>query len=402
MTTLSAIEWTDMTWSPIIGCTRVTSGCDRCYAIRTAHIRSHHPSPKMATAFAGTTHTVDGRLDWTGRVNVVESRLLDPLRKTKPQKVFVNSQSDLFHDQVPDEVIARILAVMALTPRHTYQVLTKRHGRMRALLNSADFRLLCEEAEARLVADEATPGLSRYEREQHRTKWWSSFAKPLPNLWLGVSVEDQKTADMRIPALLATPAAVRWISAEPLLGPIDLYGPLVPGRGRPKLTYWLTGRPGWGPEKTDDRGRVFQELTVDPRLDWVVAGGESGPGARPAHPDWFRTLRDQCAQSDVPFLFKQWGQWGPEAPVDRDGRLVRGPRGEGMTIANDGTLYAPGDLDYPDGPRYGEAVRAGHSRARLTQVYSVGKKAAGRELDGRTHDEYPAPRAATSWTENSR
>jgi protein gp37 len=143
-------------------------------------------------------------------------------------------------------------------------------------------------------------------------------------------------------------------------------------------------------------------LVTGPRLDWIVAGGESGPGARPAHPDWFRTLRDQCAHDKVPFLLKQLGHWGLEAPVDGEGRIVRGARGLGMTLANDGTLYAPGDLAYPDGPRYGEAIRAGHNRANLTQVYSVGKKAAGRELDGRLHDEFPAPRPARSWTEARR
>ncbi|WP_333745548.1 DUF5131 family protein [Streptomyces sp. IBSBF 2950] len=402
MSTTTAIEWADKTWSPIIGCTRVSSGCDGCYAIRTANIRTYNPNPKIAAAYAGTVHTTDGRLDWTGQVNLVEERLTDPLRWRQQLKVFVNSQSDLFHEQVPDEVIARIFAVMALTPRHTYQVLTKRHGRMRSLLNNPDFRLMCEDAEARLVADEATPGLSRHEREAFQGRWWSSFAEPLPNLWLGVSVEDQKTANLRIPALLETRAAVRWISAEPLLGPIDLCGPVEWHGGRTKLTYWLDGRPGLGSARTTDTGLQMHPLVTGPRLDWVVAGGESGPGARPPHPDWFRTLRDQCAHSNVPFLFKQWGQWGLTAPVDGEGRIVRGARGLGVTLANDGTVYAPGDLSYPDGPRYGDAIRAGHHQASLTQVYSLGKKAAGRELDGRTYDAYPTPRPVKSSTEAGR
>lgn len=402
MATRTSIEWTDMTWSPVIGCTRVSDGCRGCYAMHGAHIRAHNPNLKIAEAYGGTTLNTGDGVDWTGQVNVVEDRMVEPLRWRNPLKVFVNSQSDLFHEQIPDEVIARIFAVMALTPRHTYQVLTKRHGRMRTLLNNPAFRHMCEEAEARLVNDEKTPGLSRYQREAYLGQWLSHFAKPLPNLWLGVSVEDQKTADLRIPALLATPAAVRWISAEPLLGPIDLWGKADRHGHRGRLTYWLDGRPGPGTTHTTDTGVEMTDIVTGPRLDWVVAGGESGPKARPAHPAWFRTLRDQCAHSGVPFLFKQWGQWGLEAPVDSEGRIIRGKRGLGVTLADDGTVYAPGDLSYPDGPRYGEAIRAGHDKARLTQVYSVGKKAAGRQLDGCTHDEFPAPRRTTTWTEARR
>ncbi|MFB6881241.1 DUF5131 family protein [Streptomyces noursei] len=397
MATNSSIEWTDKTWSPVIGCTRVSSGCDGCYAIRGAHIRAHNSNPKVAAAFAGTTRNTGEHLDWTGTVNVLEDRLVEPLTWRKPQMVFVNSQSDLFHEQIPDEVIACIFAVMALTPRHTYQVLTKRHGRMRSLLTSPHFRELCENAEAVLVNDEATPGLPRYKREAYQRQWWSHFARPLANLWLGVSVEDQRWAGVRIPALLATPAAVRWISVEPMLGPIDLSGQADRHGHRSRLTYWLTGKPGPGTPRTTGTGLQMSPLVTGPRLDWVVAGGESGPGARPPHPQWFRTLRDQCAASGVPFLFKQWGQWGQEAPLGRDGRIVRGARGAGVTVADDGTVYAPGDRSYP-GPRYGEAVRAGHGRNHLTQMYSVGKKAAGRELDGRLHDEYPARRPAATWT----
>jgi hypothetical protein len=130
---------------------------------------------------------------------------------------------------------------------------------------------------------------------------------PLPNLWLGVSVEDQQRADLRIPALLETPATVRFLSCEPLLGPVDLWGRLEHGSHRPKLTYWLDGRPGWGPEETSETGLVLQSPVRGPRIDWVIVGGESGPGARPMDIAWARTLRDQCAHSGVPFLFKQAG-----------------------------------------------------------------------------------------------
>jgi protein gp37 len=196
---------------------------------------------------------------------------------------------------------------------------------------------------------------------------------PLPNVWLGVSTENQQWADIRIPALLDTPAAVRWISAEPLLGPIDISR--------------------WQQERPVGRDLALRPLTPSemracriPGLDWLVVGGESGRGARPMHPDWPRRLRYQCEAAGIPFLFKQWGEWTPMAPL-RDGKFdFTGA----YSLANDGTLYEPGALAYPDGPRYGEAIRADHGRAHLTSMYLVGKKAAGRELDGELHDGYPA------------
>lgn len=291
------IEWTDATWNVVIGCDKVSPGCDHCYAVRTAHRFQEHPNPAVAAAYAGTEQGGD----WTGRVNLVESRLDLPLRWKRPRRIFVNAQSDLFHDQVPDEFIARVWAVMASAPRHTFQVLTKRHGRMRSLLSSEEFRLAVQR---RIPHAGASPYVAAY---------WKAW--PLPNVWLGVSVEDQKRADLRIPALLDTPAAVRWISAEPLLGPVDI----INGLG----DSWLTG------------------------IDWIVAGGESGPGSRPMHPDWARSLRDQCEVAGVPFLFKQWGSHRPSAV----GSIVRG------------------------GVRF--------------PMVPASKTAAGRELDGRTWDEYP-------------
>lgn len=293
----SKIEWTDATWNVVIGCDKVSPGCDHCYAIRTAHRFQEHPNPAVAVAYAGT----EAAGDWTGRVNLVESRLDLPLRWKRPRRIFVNAQSDLFHDQVPDEFIARVWAVMASAPRHTFQVLTKRHGRMRSLLSSEEFRLAVQR---RIPHAGASPYVAAY---------WKTW--PLPNVWLGVSVEDQKRADLRIPALLDTPAAVRWISAEPLLGPVDIINSLGDS--------WLTG------------------------IDWIVAGGESGPGSRPMHPDWARSLRDQCEVAGVPFLFKQWGSHRPSAV----GSIVRG------------------------GVRF--------------PMVPASKTAAGRELDGRTWDQYP-------------
>lgn len=334
----SSIEWTDTTWNPIIGCTKVSPGCDHCYPIPLARIREKNPNPKVAAAFAGVVHQTEHGLDWTGRVNLLPERLGQPLKWRRPRRVFVNSLADLFHEQVPDDFIAQVFAVMALAKQHTFQVLTKRHGRMRSLLNSGYFV-----AKVWGEVDKRAPGVGA-----QAVMMWPSM--PLPNVWLGVSVENQKWADLRIPALLGTPAAVRWISAEPLLGQID-------------VTAWL------GP-----RCRASRTQSEDPYLDWVVAGGESGPGARPAHPDWFRSLRDQCQQAGVPFLFKQRGAYTWQA-----GSGWREPD----LWVNDVTSEALPERDLPSTPK-----------GSWKGIWRVGKKRAGRELDGRTWDEFPDTTAA--------
>ena len=299
------ISWADATWSPLVGCDKVSRGCDHCYAIRNAHRMAAHPNRLVADAYAG----VEAGGEWTGNVNLLANRLDQPLRWRKPRRIFVNAQSDLFHKEVPDDFIARVFAVMALAPRHTFQVLTKRHGRMRSLLRSSDFRSAVEDAIKGMVS-----------AHQPKHVWYAAW--PLPNVWLGVSVEDQATADLRIPALLDTPAAVRFLSCEPLLGPMDLQM-AVP---RPCTC---------GPGQTFLIGETRAHKTGCPALrwpfpDWVIVGGESGPGARPMHPEWARSLRDQCAPVGVPYFFKQWGEHGP------DGRRV-GRRATGDLL--DGVLH---------------------------------------------------------------
>ena len=244
------IEWTDATWNPVTGCTKVSEGCDHCYAETIAH------------RFAGTPAYPNG-FDVTLR----PERLDQPLRWQRPRRIFVNSMSDLFHSDVPDEFIARVFAVMALAPQHTLQVLTKRPGRMRSLLSSRSFEDWVE----------------AFVREEYSERWAPDgyeYRWPLDNVWLGTSVESQKWADVRIPQLLGTPAAVRFLSCEPLLGPVDLFA-------------WNI-----------DRGA---------RVDWVIVGGESGPHARPMHPDWARHLRDDCLTAGIAFHFKQWGGVRPKA-----------------------------------------------------------------------------------------
>jgi len=297
----SKIEWCDTTWNPILGCKRVSDGCDHCYAITQARIRAGNPSPKVAAAFAGLTERTEAGIDWTGRVNLLPDRLAQPLSWRKPRRVFVNSLSDLFHDAVPDEYIAEVFAVMASAQRHTFQLLTKRHGRMRSLLSSAAFPGAVMQAATRLLRT----GLPDF---RALDEW------PLPNVWLGVSAEDQHWARIRVHALLATPAALRWVSAEPLLGPVDLRN-LQMGNGA--LIDALHG------DVKTPKGEIYAACPGS--VSWVVAGGESGPGARPMHPGWARSLRDQCQEARIPFLFKQWGahRWVEHSRYDQATRATR-------------------------------------------------------------------------------
>jgi len=274
---MTAIEWTDATWNPTTGCDRVSPGCDHCYALTLAARLKGMGSPKYQ-------NDGDPRTSGPGfGVTTHETALTAPLRwgsprMGSPRMVFVNSMSDLFHARVPTEFVVRVFAVMAATPQHTYQILTKRPGRTRRFLrdecrcgqghgSGVHLRSRMEWA-ATSHSPTHVPGLDS--GLLHRMEW------PLPNVWLGVSTEDQEQADRRIHELERTPTAVRFISAEPLLGEILL----------------------------GDRLR---------HLDWVIAGGESGTGARPMHPDWARSLRDQCVSAAVPFHFKQWGGRTPKS-----------------------------------------------------------------------------------------
>ena len=288
----SSIEWTEITWNPTTGCDRVSPGCDNCYALTLANRLKAMGQAKYQNdgdpgtsgpGFAATEH---------------ETELEAPLRWTKPSKVFVNSMSDLFHQAFSDEFIAKAFVVMALTPQHVYQVLTKRHGRMRSLLNNGErwHRLLSEALSWAAGIDRPIP----HERFTEARRWLYGYlngsAVPLPNVWLGVSVENQQWADIRIPALLHTPAAVRFLSCEPLLGPVDLSDYVQCGAD------WL--------------GHTCNGCTVD----WVIVGGESGRHHRMLDLAWVRDIRDHCVEQQVPFFFKQVGGLTPKA----GGRLLDG------------------------------------------------------------------------------
>ena len=285
----SKIEWTDATWNPIRGCSRVSEGCRHCYAERVAARFSGPGQPYEGLAVrklrvvSDDEQTTVGR--WTGAVRMVPEHLADPLRWRRPRRVFVNSMSDLFHESLPDSAIDRVFAVMMVSSLHatrgghTFQSLTKRAKRMREYLTDPG----TQERVARAAGTMMEDGDGWFDAIAFRKE---GLAHPL--IWLGVSVENQGAADERIPELLLTPAAVRWISAEPLLGPVN-------------LTSWLWD---WSRiESEDDNGGALPPR--DPRLSWVVAGCESGPGARPCDVAWLRSLRDQCAKAGVAYFVKQ-------------------------------------------------------------------------------------------------
>ncbi len=312
------IEWAEEKWNPIAGCTKVSEGCKNCYAERMAVRLAANPSIKAETREAYRSVITDGH--WNGKIALMPERLFDPILWRKPKWIFVCSMSDLFHDNVPAEHIMEIFSAMAVCPHHTFLVLTKRPERM---LNWLDQTAWSFRSSAKAPVNQDVS---------------------LPNVWLGVSVENQQRADERLPYLLEL-AAMGWrtfVSFEPLLGPINLekvpcviaFGPL---------------------------GLGYDHLPIE----WIIVGGESGPGARPMHPGWVKSIRDQCIETNTPFFFKQWGEWTP--------------------FVDNGPLPKHCHYIGLDG-----SVRVGDHEEETDQCMGrVDKKDAGRELDGRVWAEMP-------------
>ena len=252
---MSKIEWTDVTWNPVTGCTKVSPGCDNCYAEREANTRVRHHYLKRLPV-------VEKEVNDPFAVRLWPERLDQPRRwSQKPRMIFVNSMSDLFHADIPHDFLCRIFRVMMENPQHIYQVLTKRPARAR--------RFWLDRG-ASMFGTHRIPG----------------------HIWMGTSVEDQRVA-YRIDHLMQIPAEVRFLSCEPLIGPLD-------------LDRWVFDR--------DEAIRLAEPnaLSRDP-LDWVIVGGESGPNHRPMRPEWVRAIRDQCVAAGVSFFFKQWGGRTPKA-----------------------------------------------------------------------------------------
>ena len=316
------IEWTDETWNPTVGCTRLSEGCRFCYAF-DLHDRRHQAYQQ------GKLQQVPQYARPFREMQLLPDRLEQPLRWTRSRRIFVNSLSDLFHQDVPEAFLDQVFAVMFVAAErevgaHTFQLLTKRPERMREYLLAPERR--------RRIADALPAHL------KDRDLWHGRIAMghgPLVSsrIWLGTSVEDQQSADTRIPALLGTPATLRFLSCEPLLGPVDLQAWLR--ASRQDVGLWTPG------------------------IGWVIVGGESGGRARPMHPDWARKLRDQCEDVGIPFLFKQWGAWAPEEELRRSGLAAPPPA----------AVLDPGAVPLC--------------------CAAVGRRWATRTLDDRTHDAFP-------------
>ena len=350
------IEWATDVWNPVTGCTKVSEGCRNCYAER------------VVKRFGERVHGLDqvpsypdfigpGDAETRAFTDVAchPDRLDQPLHWRKPRTIFVCSMGDLFHDAVTDEFIAAVFAVMAACPQHTFIVLTKRPNRMRGWFSW----LASMGAEtARLSDAEDGPIWTLQVAMKCARDYGSAVAGcrvewPLPNVIGMVSVEDQAAADSRVTLLLQSPFAIRGISYEPALGRVELWalpdGSWHDSEGADRYNA-LTGCAWYG--GTADHG-----LSGGPIIDWVICGGESGPGARPMHPDWVRSIRDECADSGVPFFFKQWGEWAPTTMLHE------------MSIA-------PGNASHP----------WGLCNISMTRI---GKKAAGHGLDGQVWQQFP-------------
>lgn len=316
----TGIEYLDATWNPVKGCSHISPGCENCWAERQAARFS-----KKGEFFHGLTD----RGVWTGEPRFYEDALYKPIHWRRPRRIGVCFMGDLFHESVPFEWIAKVFAVMAYANQHTFLVLTKHPERMRVFLEWAGRRVCPSEALYDYIEDDV-----KIDYEKHIVPW------PLPNVWLGVSVENQTVANYRIPVLLECPAALRYISAEPLLGPIDIDRAMY-GEGKSRVG----GMNAFG--FTDGFG-------YEACLRWVVAGGESGPNARPMHPVWVESIRDQCVGAGIPFYFKRWGAWAP-VEAARPGDLIH---------------YTEVDLN----PR---------------SMRRVGKSAAGHLIDGVAYQQLP-------------
>lgn len=434
----SGIEWTKKTWNPIIGCSKISVGCANCYAEKIAvRLAANPTTPWYKDVIA------DG--EWNGKTVLVAHKLTEPLKTKKTSMIFVGSMTDLFHESVPYAWLDKIFAVMALCPQHTFLALTKRHDRMK--------EYVCNAA--------AESGGGVWSTAYNDISY--SFTWPLPNVWLGVTAENQARVDERVPILLDTPAAKRFVSIEPMLGAVDTSrwirptAMMQPGKAPKTWSEWNAKKlwPDWVPEKwrshiegfwsesygrspvawlksaiqnncpphgammtdtsplgskipvtgrflhtwnnmcvlIDDGGKPHVTSTpvkhlFDPGprsaayapISWLICGGETGPGARPMHPDWARGLRDQCIAGGVPFFFKHWGEWAP-----RSGHRLQG----GLSAAAldpDCTRWECKRLTSTGGDGWSlKDVDGGDD----IYMQRVGKKLAGHLLDGQEWQQIP-------------
>ena len=314
------INWTDETWNPIIGCSKVSDGCKNCYAEKMSkRLAGIHKTSYYLNVVKGEHYaTPQAKIlpEWSGKTHFQESQLEKPLKWKKPRMVFVCSMGDLFHESVPFEWQFKVFQFIVECPQHTFQVLTKRPDIMKKRIADINF---------------------------HLKRNYPKLKIPLQNVWLGVTSENQEQANKRIPILLQIPAKVRFVSVEPMLGAVDLENLEYERAFKIGLLNSFSGH-----KYTHDNDHLGK---ID-KLDWVICGGESGHNARPMHPDWVRSLRDQCKDANVPFFFKQWGEWHESDLQENKGCKTH--------------LWKDGKL-----------------------MYKIGKNKAGCLIDGKEYKEFP-------------
>jgi protein gp37 len=321
---MTKIEWTNETNNPFVGCTKISEGCKNCYAlpmaVRNAH--NHKLPDEIREAYFSVISKIDGKWNWNGKIAFIESAIYKILGWNKSRMVFLCSMGDIFHENNSFDKINEVFNAIAISQEHTFQILTKRPERMLEYFTGNYYnkqKLFLHSIDSTLIG-------------------W-----PLNNLWLGVTAENQEQANKRIPILLQIPAAVRFVSVEPMLGPIDFY----------EITY--------GNQFHNVLNGVLDITTsqlgiLGDKLDWVICGGESGHKARPMNPEWVKSLRDQCKKAKVPFFFKQWGEY---LPISRK-EVEKYPLSKLLGIAEHRMVYV-----------------------------KVGKKQAGRLLNGKEYKEMP-------------
>ncbi len=336
---MSKIEWTHRpgtkseVWNMIRGCSLESAGCSNCYAMHFAHRFSKKPG----SPFEGLTRNTNSGVKWTGEIRLMENMLTIPLKWREPRTCFVNSMTDLFHPDVPFDFIDKVFAVMAMCPHHTFIILTKRASRMAEYFQSPTRQWSVWQAQM-MINTEA-----------------EEFSWPLKNVWLLVSAEDQKTYDERVYHLMRTPAVVRGVSIEPQIGPINMYSRFE-----------------------------SNEYTNF----WILNGGESGRKARPPHPDWFRTIRDQCAYAGIPYFFKQWGEWAPDSHVSFNGPFfIRSSKHYIIDIDGRGEYYKYCTTYDPDFKELDPPITKENN---AWWMANTGKHESGNLLDGVQHLEFPA------------
>lgn len=324
---MSKIEWTNVTWNPIVGCNKISLGCDNCYAekmaLRQVYIHQKRECGLNDTCLSYTVAT--NETGWSGKTSFNNSQLVKPLRWKKPRMIFVCSMGDLFHKSVPFAWIDQVFDIMAQTPRHTYQILTKRPDRMKQY----------------------------FEHKNELLKDLGGYSPP-PFIWLGVTAENQEQANKRVPVLLQIPASIHFVSIEPMLSNIFLDDWMIPtckkcnGSGSLPIS-------GGGIACPDCLNTVNGQGWLNSQIDWVICGGESGHKARPIHPYWVESIKHQCKVTKTPFFFKQWGAWIHKEQIS--------------------------DFDKIKDNFKNHVV--------IDNFHKLGKKKAGRLLDSKEHNEMP-------------